>query len=180
VRPWNNHRAILRQAARSRFLHLRRLRLSCPKEEVIMRRLFLALGTLLLLSACASPPGKTGDPAEVIAAAEAWGTAFNTHDAKVIAAMYAPDATLWGTNLKSVATTPAAVAEYFKDVAARPNVRVKFDTHNVRMLGDVATDAGNYTFSDGAAFNTTNRYSLVFARRDGKWVLVQHHSSRMP
>jgi hypothetical protein len=44
--------------------------------------------------------------------------------------------------MKSIATTPPAVAEYFKDAAARPNARVRFDSHNVRLLGDTATDSG--------------------------------------
>src|SRR3982750_2471469 len=100
-----------------------------------MRRLFLALA-VLLLAACANPPGAAGNPAEVIAAAEAWGRAYDSRDPARIVAMYAPDATFWGTTMKSIATAPPAVAEYFKDAAARPNARVRFDSHNVRITGD--------------------------------------------
>lgn len=145
-----------------------------------MRRLIPALAALLL-AACAAAPVAPANPADVIAAAEAWGAAFNSRDPVQINGMYAPDTTFWGTTAKSIATTPSGVAEYFKDVSARPNTRVKFDSHNVRFVGDTATDAGNYTFFDAAA-GTTNpaRFSMVFARRDGKWVLVHHHSSRVP
>src|SRR5438045_8190809 len=91
------------------------IRLCFPLEENIMRRLFLVLAALLL-AACASAPGAPGNPADVIAAAEAWGTAFNSRDPARINAMYAPDTTFWGTTMKSIATTPAGVADYFKDV----------------------------------------------------------------
>jgi len=145
-----------------------------------MRRLFLALA-VLLLAACATPGGPAGDPAEVIAAAEAWGRAYDSRDPARIVAMYAPDATFWGTTMKSIATAPPAVAEYFKDAASRPNGRVRFDSHKVLITGDTATDAGSYTFFDPVA-GTSNpaRFTLVFARRHGKWVLVHHHSSRVP
>lgn len=85
--------------------------------------------------------------------------------------------------MKSLAADPEAVHAYFKDAAARPNARVRFDSHQVRLLGDVATDSGIYTFTDrrdGAETSTPSRYTMVFQRREGRWVLVHHHSSRLP
>lgn len=136
----------------------------------------------LVLVGCAGLP-RGGTEAEVVAAAQAWGVAYDSRNPARIVAQYAPDATFWGTTSKSVAATPQAVAEYFKDAAARPNARVRFDSHNVRMLGDTATDSGQYTFldqRDGAQIANPARFTLVFHRRDGRWVLVHHHSSRVP
>jgi uncharacterized protein (TIGR02246 family) len=136
----------------------------------------------LMLAGCASMP-RGGAEAEVVAAAQAWGAAYDSRDPARIAAQYAPDATLWGTTMKSIATAPPAVADYFKDAAARPNARVRFDSHNVRVLGDTATDSGAYTFvdqRDGTQSTNPARFTLVFQRRDGRWVLVHHHSSRLP
>ena len=147
-----------------------------------MKILMWTGATTLVLAGCAGMPSG-GTEAEVLAAAQAWGAAYDSRDAGRIAAQYAPDATFWGTTMKSISTTPVAVAEYFKDAAARPNARVRFDSHVVRMLGDVATDSGAYTFldqRDGAPSTNPARFTLVFQRRDGRWVLVHHHSSRLP
>jgi uncharacterized protein (TIGR02246 family) len=142
----------------------------------------LVLAGLLVLAGCATQPPGAGE-GEVIAAAEAWKAAYDSRDPARIAGMYAKDATFWGTTMKVIATDPAAVFTYFKDAGARPNGRVRFDSHNVRVLGDVATDSGAYTFTDqrdGAAVVNPSRFTMVFQRRDGKWVLVHHHSSRVP
>lgn len=147
-----------------------------------MKILMWAGATFLVLSGCAGMQSG-GTEAEVVAAAQAWGAAYDSRDAARITAQYAPDATFWGTTMKSIAITQPAVSEYFKDVAARPNARVRFDSHTVRMLGDVATDSGAYTFldqRDGAPSTNPARFTLVFQRRDGRWVLVHHHSSRLP
>jgi len=142
----------------------------------------LVLAATLVLAGCATQ-APTGGEGDVIAAAEAWKAAYDSRDPARIAGTYAKDATFWGTTMKGVATDPAAVFAYFKDAGSRPNARVRFDSHNVRVLGDVATDSGGYTFTDqrdGAAVSNPSRYTMVFQRREGKWVLVHHHSSRMP
>jgi uncharacterized protein (TIGR02246 family) len=142
----------------------------------------LVLAGMLVLAGCATQAPSAGE-GDVIAAAEAWGAAYGSRDPARIAGMYAKDATFWGTTMKGIATDPPAVFTYFKDAAARPNARVRFDSHNVRVLGDVATDSGAYTFldqRDGAAVANASRFTMVFQRREGKWVLVHHHSSRLP
>ena len=132
----------------------------------------------LVVCACAAPALAT--EAEVVAATEAWATAFNSRDVGRVTAAYAADASLWGTMSKTIATSPAGLAEYFKDLPNRA-LRVKFDSHTVKLLGDTATNAGIYTFTDTATGGSlAARYSMVFVRREGRWQLVHHHSSRMP
>ena len=49
--------------------------------------------------------------------------------------------------------------------------------------GETAINSGNYTFSelrDGKSVLTPARFTFVFHRREGKWMIVDHHSSRMP
>ena len=141
-----------------------------------------ALLPACFLVACATQMPRAGE-GEIVAAADAWRAAYDSRDPLRIQAQYAKDATFWGTTMKSVATDPDAVFAYFKDAAARPNARVHFDSHHVRVLGDVATDSGSYTFTDrrdGAEVANPSRFTMVFQRRDGRWVLIHHHSSRMP
>lgn len=148
-------------------------------------RVLFTTSLLLALCACAVPV-RTDGPAqsqEVAAATAAWRIAYDSREPARIAAQYAPDAVFWGTTAKTVAATPAAVADYFKDAASRPNARVTFGEQHVRAYGDVATNTGYYTFTDireGKATSLPARFSLVFQRQGGKWLIVQHHSSRLP
>jgi len=140
---------------------------------------------VVLLSACATGPGSsgTGGIDQVAAATAAWRAAYDGRDPARITAMYDSDAVLWGTTAKTVAPNPPAIAEYFKDAGNRPNARVAFSEQHIRVYGDVAVNTGYYTFSDvrdGQAVSVPARFTMVFRNRDGKWLIVGHHSSRVP
>jgi uncharacterized protein (TIGR02246 family) len=144
------------------------------------------LGSLLvaLLSACATGTGGvSGKDDEAINATAVWSAAYNSRDPARITAMYDADAVLWGTTAKKVAPNPVAIAEYFKDAGKRPNARVKFGEQHLRVYGDVAVSSGYYTFSDvrdGKEVSRPARYTMVFRNRNGKWLIVAHHSSEVP
>jgi uncharacterized protein (TIGR02246 family) len=149
-----------------------------------MRVLIVAL-SVVLLSACATGSSVRGTDGEnqVAAATAAWRAAYDSRDPVRIAAMYESDAVLWGTTAKTVAANPAAVAEYFKDAGKRPNARVAFGEQHIRVYGDVGVNTGYYTFSDirdGQTVSVPARFTMVFRNRDGKWLVVAHHSSRVP
>ena len=144
-------------------------------------------GVLLvaLLSACAASPGGGGTNGreQVAAATAAWRAAYDSRDPARITAMYDSDAVLWGTTAKTVAPNPSAIAEYFKDAGKRANARVTFGEQHLRVYDDVAVNTGYYTFSDvqdGKKESRPARYTIVFRNRDGKWLIVAHHSSRVP
>jgi uncharacterized protein (TIGR02246 family) len=133
---------------------------------------------VLALSACATTGD--GNPKEQVAAAtEAWAAAFNSNQPARVTALYDSDAVLWGTTSKTIATTPAAIADYFKVITKFPDLRVRFGDQNIRIHGDIAINTGYYTFA-GRKDEFPARYTLVFRNRDGKWLIVDHHSSRVP
>jgi uncharacterized protein (TIGR02246 family) len=145
------------------------------------------LGSLLvaLLSACVTSigGGGSGGQDEATTATAGWRAAYNSRDPARITAMYDSDAVLWGTTAKKVAPTPSAIAEYFKDAGKRPNARVTFGEQHLRVYGDVAISTGYYTFSDvrdGKEVSRPARYSMAFRNRNGKWLIVAHHSSEVP
>ncbi len=150
-----------------------------------MRRI-ACLSSFLLLAGCAGT-GATVSPdqatAEVLAATDAWRAAYDSRDPARITAMYGKGAVFWGTTMQSIATTPAAIADYFKNAASRPSARVVFTEQHVQVYGDVALNSGTYTFKDnrdGKDVVNPSRYSMAFQREGGAWVLVNHHSSRVP
>lgn len=121
---------------------------------------------------------------EIKAATAAWAEAFNARDAQRIAGLYARDAVFWGTISPTIRTTPEAVLEYFTNsTTRRPNLRIAIGEQHVRVYGDTATNSGYYTsrnVQDGQEIITPMRFTFVFHRRAGRWVIVSHHSSRMP
>ncbi len=148
---------------------------------------FVALLFAAFLSSCASTSGSGGaDPAakeQVAAAVAAWVAAYDSRDPARISAQYATDAVFWGTSSKTVRANPAAIAEYFKDAGKRPDARALIGEQHIRVYGDVAVATGYNTFSDvrdGKRTPNPARFSMVFHKRDGKWILVDHHSSRIP
>jgi uncharacterized protein (TIGR02246 family) len=149
-----------------------------------MRGLFCTL-LLVLLSGCATSndDGGRGGGNDPAAATAAWRAAYNSRDPARITAMYDADAVLWGTRARKVAPNPNAIADYFKDSGSRPNARVTFGEQHLRVYGDVAVSTGYYTFSDvreGKEISRPARYTMVFRHRDGKWLIVAHHSSEVP
>jgi uncharacterized protein (TIGR02246 family) len=148
-------------------------------------RLLMTMAFATLLSSCAtSGAGVSSDAKEQVAAATAsWAAAFNSRDPARITAAYDPEAVLWGTISKEIRTNPAAIADYFKDAGKRPNGRVSIGEQNIRVYGDIAVNSGYYTFSDlrdGNNIEVPARFSMVYKNRNGKWMIVDHHSSRVP
>lgn len=148
-------------------------------------RILLPALLLALVSACTTTPSVSpeGSMQQVAAATDDWRAAYDSRDPIRITAMYAPDAALWGTTLKAIAVTPAAVADYFKDARVRPDARVVFGEQNIRVYGDFAFNSGSYTFNgvrDGKPTTLLARYSIAFRKQGGKWLIVDHHSSRLP
>ena len=58
------------------------------------------------------------------------------------------------------------------------------DAQHERVYGDIAIVSGAYTFSDvrdGVATNVRPaRFTFVFRRDGDRWLIVDHHSSRVP
>jgi uncharacterized protein (TIGR02246 family) len=150
-------------------------------------RIAIALILSVLLAACATPQSdQTGSAkagAEIMAAAQGWCEVYNSRDPQRITAYYAPDAVFWGTSSKTVRANPAQIMEYFKPAPGRPNARVEIMEQHVQAYGDTGIVTGIYNFSDiqdGKRVPRPSRFSMVFNKRGGAWVLVQHHSSQMP
>jgi uncharacterized protein (TIGR02246 family) len=126
---------------------------------------------------------RTAGNREVVEATAAWVAAYNSRDPARITAQYDAEAVLWGTTSTSIRTTPAAIADYFKDAQKRPDARVAVTEQVVRVVGEMAVSTGSYTFTDvreGKNVTTPARFTLVFQNRNGRWIIVSHHSSRVP
>ena len=127
--------------------------------------------------------GLADDRADVEAATQRWISAFNRQAADEIAALYAPDAVFQGTSSGVIRDTPALVREYFKSLANLGDQKMATGEHRIQLFGDLAISSGYYTrrgTQDGKPVEARARFSFVFARRNGRWLIVNHHSSQVP
>ncbi|CAM9372851.1 unnamed protein product [Choristocarpus tenellus] len=127
----------------------------------------------------------------VLATTDIWRdtvTSQTPNAPKATAALYAPDAVLWGTVSEEVRDTPEEILDYFEYFACLPGLSlIEYNPVAVRVYGDFATNVGTYTFAwtgeGGEKKEKRARYSFTY-RRDPNcltgWAMVEHHSSAMP
>lgn len=146
----------------------------------------VSLTTLLIFCLAISGGSQRSESStkdDVAKATAAWAEALNSRDPKRITATYDPEAVFWGTTAKKISVTPAEIAEYFSTSPQRPNTRVTIGEQHIRIYGDIAINSGYYNFSDlrdGKPVVNPSRFTFVFKRRGDKWMIIDHHSSRMP
>ena len=138
--------------------------------------------TVTLLVIGLATPCAAGPAEDVAAATKAWTERFSTHDLEGLLALYDRDAVFWGTSSQTLRDTPDSIRDYFKGVPTS-SMTVAVTDSRVRVLGDVAVNTGYYTFTamrNGQPDPRPARFSFTYRRRDGKWLIVDHHSSSVP
>ncbi|MCC4592426.1 SgcJ/EcaC family oxidoreductase [Xanthomonas campestris pv. cannae] len=160
-----------------------------------MRRILfaLALGLTTTSTALAAPAmhydGQPTTPAssaerEIAGLFDRWNAALATGNPQRVADLYARDGVLLPTVSNQVRASRAEIEDYFSHfLAAKPRGAINY--RQVRLLDDdSAVDAGVYTFTlnnpDGSTRQVQARYTFVYEKRDGRWLIINHHSSAMP
>ncbi len=123
--------------------------------------------------ACAAPID------EVRAAGKTWIEGISKGDPDYMVALYDEHAILHGTVSPVVREGHALIREYFAALTSPPTMNFVEPQH-IRIFGDVAVNTGNYETKIGAAAPVKLRYSFVYHKVGNKWLIVDHHSSRMP
>jgi len=135
------------------------------------------------LAACQSMPPDQAQ-SEISRATAAWAEGMSRHDIDAVMALYDSDAVLWGTRSAQLRDNPERVREYFGVLRTVPaSYKAVVGEQRIRVYGDIAIDTGTYTFSevrDGKEVLRPARFSMVYHRRDGRWLIVDHHSSALP
>ncbi len=155
---------------------------------IIAAGLAVTAGVAATISAAAvASPDKESEekPSKAVVAAlfNEWNASLATGDPQKVADRYAPDAVLVPTVSNQVRTDRAGIVNYFQEfLKKKPQGKITSSFVNV-LDDDDAIDTGTYTFSltvDGKQKTVPARYTFVYELRDGKWLIVNHHSSAMP
>lgn len=77
--------------------------------------------------------------------------------------------------------TKAEALQMCRARAAADPVGVRMDDIHVRVFGDAAVVTGRTTATSGTDAQTVAlRFTDVFVRRDGRWLVVASHATRVP
>jgi uncharacterized protein (TIGR02246 family) len=147
-------------------------------------------GVALLVTGCANSAATTPAPQEQRPTVEQiralfadWNAALATGDPQKVADRYAPNAVLLPTVSNQVRSDRAEIVDYFEHfLQGRPSGQV-LDSHVAVLGADDAIDAGTYRFAltkNGRQSTVDARYTFVYEKVGGKWLIVNHHSSAMP
>ena len=114
--------------------------------------------------------------------AEQWAAAFSRGDLDALMSLYDQDAFMWGTSSSTMRRGAAAIRQYYAQLLrAFPGTRVSLGETSPRLYGDAGVNSGSYSVrrvsGDGKPRVTFARFTMTYVRRDGKWLIVDHHLS---
>ncbi|MEO6366585.1 MAG: DUF4440 domain-containing protein [Steroidobacteraceae bacterium] len=141
------------------------------------------IAPLFALLCLAAAPAWADAVADVDAATASWIGAFNRKSTGDIVALYARDAVFFGTSSPVLRDKPELVLEYFKSLPSLGDATIALGEHRVQVFGDTAVSTGFYNRSSmeqRKVVISPARFSFVYAKRDGRWLIVNHHSSALP
>jgi uncharacterized protein (TIGR02246 family) len=147
------------------------------KNILIAASLFLALAASPLPASSNCSPEQER---EILGLFKQWNDSLETGNAERVDANYAPDAVLIPTVSNQIRTTSAERVAYFKDEFLPKKPSGTIDKSYFKCIGDIAINSGLYTFKFGDGSKVQARYTFVYQKRDGKWLIIEHHSSKMP
>ncbi len=120
---------------------------------------------------------------EIIALFDMWNAALQTGKAEEVVKLYAKDAVLLPTVDNAVRVGPEPIKGYFREfIKLKPKGKILERYITILDKNNVADD-GVYAFAvikNGKHETIKARYSFIYEKTKGKWLIKVHHSSRMP
>jgi len=151
---------------------------------------FLSLMIFMIFFICSTITfaeiGQTSTQGQISQTFQAWVRAVNTAkgDPAQILTMYKDTAILIPTFSDKILRTADERKKYFEKFTAYKNITVSPLLFLVQDFGELAIASGLYTFyyldKNHHSKSIKARFSIVYQKNDGKWLIVNHHSSKLP
>ena len=104
-------------------------------------------------------------------------------DGRDMAALYTREGILLAT-FKTYVQGRADITKYFDDLSCKDSLTVSTQRFTSGSVGAMAYATGLYTFSyrngDGSMTKVPARFTFVFEKESGHWLIANHHSSKDP
>ena len=145
----------------------------------------VGFATLLgILTAAVCQTAWAGPAEEIHARFEQWIATFNAHDPDGLSLLYDQGARLLSTggNEKPV-DGRETIRVYFTPFLKRGDSVVFDHDDAVKVFANFGLETGYLDFNiypDGKPDVWIARYTFVFEKKDGEWMIIHHHSSRVP
>jgi uncharacterized protein (TIGR02246 family) len=144
-----------------------------------------ALAIAVLAVAGCSADDSSPTQQEIAGLFDEWNSTLARGDAKAVADLYAADGVLLPTLSPIIRANREQIAEYFANDFLPKKPQGTITESHVRILDEEnATHSGNYRFAltakDGTKSTVDARFTYVYEKIDGRWLIVEHHSSATP
>jgi uncharacterized protein (TIGR02246 family) len=120
-----------------------------------------------------------------LSALHAWVDAVNRHDLEAIVAIFAPDASFFGTSTQALVSSSEGIRQYF-DAVLKNSVPLKVALGLV-TISELSPDSAVITGYDkwqvtlnGESVEGIGRLSVAVVLRDDQWRIISFHRSTMP
>jgi uncharacterized protein (TIGR02246 family) len=121
----------------------------------------------------ASSPAREADEKAIRATADDFVKACDAADVKAVAALWATDAEYTDESGQSYRGRTAIEKMYDGLFKEHPGATMTVKIESIRFVGpDVAVEKGIASLKSASGQSTAARYTVVHARRDGKWIMV--------
>jgi hypothetical protein len=154
-------------------------RLAIRKSHLELRFVMLAFRKKLFARKTASNTNETA----VLEALQKWINTINSRQPSAVSRLYSEDAVFLPTLSHSRIHGSMDRTTYFARLLGKSGFRVDILELDVHMLGDVGVCSGVYDFDYAFRGDDTRleaRFSMVFQRINGVYLIVNHHSSQVP
>jgi len=108
-----------------------------------------------------------------------WNQALKTLDPKKVAALYDSEGILLPTVSNKVRHSNEEIEDYFTHFLTNKPVG-EINESNVRIFDQLIINSGIYTFTLGDQSTVQARFTFVYRWNGKNWMIVEHHSSKMP
>ncbi|HXH42797.1 MAG TPA: SgcJ/EcaC family oxidoreductase [Bradyrhizobium sp.] len=141
-----------------------------------MKHLALALAIWLGASAATAVAGPADEANAVI---DQWSATYSANDRDALVGLYAPDAILLGTTSPVMSEGTEEIRKYFQELPGSGRKNTIVERRTIVLSETSVVGTGFYDFARAAENDRPrpSRFTMVLAKRDGRWKIVHHHSS---
>jgi hypothetical protein len=119
----------------------------------------------------------------VLEALQTWVNTINSRQPSVVSRLYSEDAVFLPTLSHSRIHGSMDRTTYFARLLGKSGFHVNILELDLQMLGEIGVCSGVYDFDYAFRGDDTRleaRFSMVFQRINGSYLIVNHHSSQVP